>query len=107
MDRENGINGTQLELINQFVRCGFPREYGEVVARQLHSEKALYRMTQYLIQAKPASMEEIADELLALTAEVENWREKKINEYYNGKLNELLWYGLEEDNNDVSETNEI
>ena len=93
----------QLELIEQFVRSGFPREFGEVVAGQLYSEKALYRMTQYLRQASPDSMEEVADELLSIMTDVDNWREKKKNEYYNGKLNELLWYRLEEAESDGTE----
>lgn len=98
-------NQFQIELIEQFVRSGFPREFGEVVAGQLHSEKALYRMKQYLRQAEPASMEEVADELLSLMAEVNNWKEKKMNEYYNGRLNELLQYGLKE--NDGNETEKL
>lgn len=93
----------QIELIEQFVRSGFPREFGEVVAGQLHSEKALYRMKQYLRQAEPTSMEEVADELLSVMAEVNNWKEKKVNEYYNGRLNELLQYGLEDDDGNETE----
>ena len=85
-------NQFQIELIEQFVRSGFPREFGEVVAGQLQSEKALYRMKQYLKQAAPSSMEE-----------VNNWKEKKVNEYYNGRLNELLRYGLEEDDSNETE----
>lgn len=100
--RQN-YNQFQIELIEQFVRSGFPREFGEVVAGKLHSEKALYRMKQYLKQAAPASMEEVADELLSLMAEVNNWKEKKVNEYYNGRLNELLRYGLEEDDSNETE----
>ena len=100
--RQN-YNQFRIEQNKQFVRSGFPREFGEVVAGQLHSEKALYRMKQYLKQAAPASMEEVADELLSLMAEVNNWKEKKVNEYYNGRLNELLRYGLEEDDSNETE----
>ena len=34
-------------------------------------------MTSYLYQARPASLEMIMDEMLAICAEIEAWREKK------------------------------
>ena len=40
-------------------------------------------------------MEMIADEMLAIMEDRERWIRKKTAEYYNGKYNELLWYGFE------------
>ena len=34
-------------------------------------------MTAYLYQARPGSIETIVDEMLAITSEIEAWREKK------------------------------
>ena len=47
------------------------------VAGQLKSPKAIDRMTAYLYQARPGSIETIVDEMLAITSEIEAWRKKK------------------------------
>ena len=39
--------------------------------------QAIDRMTAYLYQARPGSIETIVDEMLAITSEIEAWREKK------------------------------
>ncbi len=48
-----------------------------MLARELKSPKAIDRLTSYLYQARPASVEMIADETLAIAAEVDTWRKKK------------------------------
>lgn len=47
--------------------------------------------------AKPRNAEEIADEMLAISSEINAWRKKKEAEYYNSKYNELLQDGLPEE----------
>ena len=54
-------------------------------------------MTAYLSYAKPSRAEEIVDEMLAIRAEIDAWKEKKASQYASGKINEMLWYGLTED----------
>jgi len=76
---------------------GYPREFGAAIADNLGSEKTMSRMTGYLRQAKPASAEEIADEMLAIMEDRNRWISKKETEYYNSKYNEMLYYGLGED----------
>ena len=56
---------------------GFPAELADLMAKQLGSPKAIDRMTSYVIQAHPASAEQLVDEMLAICAEIEAWREKK------------------------------
>ena len=56
---------------------GYPEELAGLLAQQLGSPKAIDRMTSYLYQARPGSMEMIMDEMLAICAEIEAWREKK------------------------------
>ena len=56
---------------------GYPEELADLIARQLGSPKAMDRMTSYILQAKPGSMEALMDEMLAIQAEIEAWREKK------------------------------
>ena len=55
----------------------YPEELAGLLAQQLGSPKAIDRMTSYLYQARPASLEMIMDEMLAICAEIEAWREKK------------------------------
>lgn len=85
------------ELLQTIVRMGYPQEFGEVIAQNLRTEKTMSRMIGYLRHAKPKSAEEIADEMLAIMKDRERWVQKKTSEYYNTKYNELLWYGLGEE----------
>ena len=55
------------------------------------------RMIGYLHHAKPRTAEEIADEMLAILDDRRRWVNKKSAEYYNSKYNELLYYGLGDD----------
>ena len=63
----------------------------------LGSEKTMRRMTAYLHNAKPRSAEEIADEMLAIMSDRERWTKKKEAEEANAKYNELLYFGLGQD----------
>jgi len=56
---------------------GLGEDFGKLIAQQLGSERALRRMISYLVNAKPRSMEEIADEVVAIMEDVNSWREKK------------------------------
>ncbi|MCR5566517.1 MAG: hypothetical protein K6F61_06665 [Clostridiales bacterium] len=58
---------------------GWPTEFADLLAKQLGSPKAIDRLASYLYQAKPASMEMVIDEMLAIRAEIDAWREKKEN----------------------------
>ena len=64
-------------LAKAVVSLGYPGEFADLLAKQLGSPKAMMRLASYLCQAKPGSLEEIADETLAIRAEIEAWREKK------------------------------
>ena len=56
---------------------GYPEEFAGLLAGQLKSPKAIDRMTAYLHQAKPSSVEMIVDEMLAISAEIDAWRDRK------------------------------
>ena len=71
-------------------RKGLPDEFGALIADSLGTEKTMTRMLSYLVRLGPAGAEEIADEMLAIKAEFEGYRQKKINEYYNIKMNQLM-----------------
>lgn len=52
-------------------------------------------MTAYLEYERPTDERMVADEMLAISAEIEAWRDKKESLESNAAYNELLYYGLE------------
>ena len=86
-----------ISLVRTIERMGFPAEFGEIIAGELKTEKQMTRMVSWLIQYRPRSMEEIADEMLAIKADFAKYKEHYMAEYYNKKYNQLLNNGLEPD----------
>ena len=97
MDHNIQWNMSRDGLVTAIVTLGFPEELGDAIARHLGSPKAIDRMTAYLQYEKPTSDTVIVDEMLAIRAEIDAWREKKASQEANTSYNELLWYGLEEE----------
>ena len=67
------------ELAKAVASLGYPEEFADLLAKQLGSPKAIDRLASYIRQANPDSMEMIIDEMLAIRAEIDAWREKKEN----------------------------
>ena len=65
------------DLCREVLSLGFPKEFGDLLAKELGSPRAIGRMTAYLRSTKPHSVEMIADEMLAIAAEAQTWRERK------------------------------
>ena len=96
------VTDTQLQWSHSrdaLIRClaslGFPIELGEMMARHLGSPKAIDRLTAYLGCAEPTDINMVVDEMLAIRAEIDAWKEKKESMKADMAYNELLWYGLE------------
>ena len=83
-------------LVSSITALGFPGEFGEMIAKQLGSPKAIDRMAAYLDYEKPDDIQIIVDEMLAIRSEIDAWRDKKANEEANARYNEILYYGLED-----------
>ncbi len=64
-------------LVRAIADLGFPEELGEACARHLGSPKAMDRMTKYLLYTQPDKVELVVDEMLAIRAEIDAWKEKK------------------------------
>ena len=77
-------------LIDAVEAKGQPRELGAMIAAHLGTEKTMTRMLAYLQKAGSLSAEEMADEMLAIKAEFEGYKQKKILEYYNKKNNQMM-----------------
>lgn len=84
-------------LVRAITELGFPAELGEAIAKHLGSPKAIERMAQYLYCRRPDRTEIIADEMLAIRSEIDAWKEKKKSQRAGSQVNEMLWYGLGED----------
>ena len=100
MDTRREWTETKDRLVAAIMRLGFPAELGEQIARELGSPKAMERMLSYLHYVKPRKAELIVDEMLAIRSDIQTWREKKASELANAKYNELLYYGLGDEEDD-------
>lgn len=92
------------ELVNKIAAMGYPPELGYLLGEQLATPAALHRMLGYLASAHPRSAEEITDEMLAICDDRDRWMAKKKAEYYNGKVNEIYWRGLESGDDEDGDT---
>ena len=79
-------------LVAAVTGIGFSAELAELMARQLGSPKAIDRMASYVHQAHPRTEEMLVDEMLAICAEIETWREKKESQDAQARYNTWLYY---------------
>ena len=90
----------RVRLIAAATALGFSAELAGLMAKQLKSPKAIDRMTSYIRQARPRTEEMLVDEMLAICAEIETWREKKESQEaqarYSAWLNRKNWDPEEE-----------
>lgn len=87
------------ELVKAVKMLGFPETLGEEMAKQLGSPKAIDRMLAYLNNVRPQTAELIVDEMLAICSDIATWKSKKESEEANARYNEILYYGLDTDDN--------
>ena len=71
------------------VDIGFPAELADVLADELRGEKSMRRMAAYLRAARPRTMEEVADEMIAIVEQRESWVYKKMSERAQASINEF------------------
>ena len=88
---------TKARLVSAIKNLGFPEALGEQIAIHLGSPKAMERMLAYLNYVKPRSEELIVDEMLAICSDIDAWKAKKAAEEANVRYNEILYYGLGND----------
>ena len=81
---------------------GFSAELAELMARQLGPPKAIDRMTAFVRQARPGTEELLVDEMLAIRAEIDAWREKKAGQEAQITINSMLYHGWDEDDDDMT-----
>jgi len=88
-------------LVAAVTGIGFSAELAELMAKQLGSPRAIDRMVSYIHQARPRTEEMLVDEMLAICAEIETWRQKKESQEaqarYNSRLYNKKWDPDEEE----------
>lgn len=90
MNDEISYRQTYEGLLRAVKKLGFPDDFGKAVAKNLGSEKCMYRMTVYLENVKPHTPEEVVDEMLAIMEDRNRWAAKKEAEDINGRYNKFL-----------------
>ncbi len=78
------------ELVSSITGLGFPESFGNEIAKNLGSPKAMKRMKAYLYYVQPKSADLIVDEMLAICSDIDTWRKKKAGEEANARYNEML-----------------
>ncbi len=81
-------------LLEAVTALGFPAELAELMASQLGSPKAIDRMTAYVTQVRPRTEEMLVDEMLAICAEIDAWREKKESREAQASFNAMRYLGV-------------
>lgn len=92
-----GRSEKSLQLYEVMKRMGYPPEFCAVVSGELRTDFTAGRMLGYLSHYKKPSFEEIADEMLAILADRDKYRDKAINEYTQSKLNYMMWTGFDDE----------
>ncbi len=85
-------------MMEALTRLGFPEALGDQIVKNLGSPKAMDRMTSYLNNVKPKKAELVVDEMLAICSDIARWKDKKESEHANAKYNEVLYFGLDTEN---------
>ena len=73
-------------LASALAELGYPAEFAYLLASELRSDNAISRLATYVRGARPQSMEEIVDEMLAIRELNATWRERKIAEHAQAQM---------------------
>ncbi len=85
------------KLYTLMLRLGYPEEFADIVTKNLNTDFTATRMMGYLYRFSNPSLEDVADEMLAILDDRNRIMEKKELEEVNRKWNEFLQTGIPED----------
>lgn len=83
---DNTFEQAYVDLADAVMQLGYPEEFAQVLAHELHSEKAIRRLAAYVRSARPTTPEQIADEMLTIIADRDRWIEQKMSEHANATI---------------------
>ena len=76
-------------LYRLMLRKGYPGEFARIIAAEMSTDFTAERMISYIGRAGLRSLEEVADEMLAIQSDRDRIRDKHINEHAQQKINIL------------------
>ena len=77
-----------IQLYNYMVSRGYLEEFSKLIAMELNTDYTADRMIQYISRGDH-SLEEVADEMLAILSDRDRIRQKHELEFNQSKINEL------------------
>lgn len=83
------------QLYEELHRRGYDEGLCTIIAKQMCTEWTARRMLGYVRQAPHLKEEELVDEMLGILADRDRIIQKKEAEFYQSKVNELYWNGLD------------
>ena len=87
---------TSMELYQLMLRRGYRDEFCDIVTRNLNTDFTAKRMIGYLLHYQHPSLEEIADEMLAIISDRNRIMQKKDLEKINASWNNHMMQGFNE-----------
>ena len=83
------------ELYNLMVETGYPEDFSRMISSEMRTEFTAGRMMGYIRKVGRIHMEDVADEMFAILSDRDRITDKHINEYAQGKINDMYRNGLE------------
>ena len=87
---------TSMELYQLMLRRGYRDEFCDIVTRNLNTDFTAKRMIGYLSHYQHLTLEEIADEMLAILSDRNRIMQKKDLEKINASWNNYMMQGFSE-----------
>ena len=85
-----------MELYNLMLSRGYPEEFCDAITKNLNTDFTAKRMIGYFRHMKHPSLEDVADEMLAILADRNSIMKKKDIEATQAKWNQIMAEGFEE-----------
>lgn len=76
------------------IKQGYPKEFADIITQNLNTDFTAMRMIGYLYRYDHPSLEDVADEMLAIISDRNSIMEKKELERINESWNEFLNNGF-------------
>ena len=88
------MNEYSSKVYDLMLQNGYPTDFSFMVASEMRTEFTSMRMCGYISKVGRVHMEQLADEMMAIINDRDRIRDKHINEYAQGKINEMYRNGL-------------
>ncbi len=76
-------------LYELMLRKGYPEAFARIIAAEMNTDYTADRMISYIGRTGKRSLEEVADEMLAIQSDRDRIRDKHITEHAQAKINDL------------------